>query len=296
VPSDEVDPGSDVRVQVTLKPYGKPEEMRVVTVRIPEDAAGAQLELRMEPGDKVPLPARIPGSLRDMVENVKNELPATSLVTSVKVPSQGLRFRGQVVENLPGSALAALQPQNDTRRGVTFTTYDRTHPGPRHRGAGVRRSQTQSSRRSPGEMTRMLSFRSCLCVAAHRRGGRSFPRTALAGSNRVLRHRRVGRFQQGRARRHRGPVQRLGHRERGQGAGRPRRRHRRVVLRPQRQRLVRGHWQQRSHPESRRHEGHDLRGDQAAPRLRHGRGSGRHALRGHPPRGPHLPEWTAPAR
>ncbi len=125
VPSEEVDPGSDVRVQVTLKQYGKAEEMRVITVHIPEDAAGAQLELRLEPGDKVPLPARVPGSLRDMVENVKNELPATALVTSVKVPSQGLRFRGQVVENLPGSALAALQPQNDTRRGVTFTTYDR---------------------------------------------------------------------------------------------------------------------------------------------------------------------------
>lgn len=121
----EVDPGSDVPVDVVLRRYGRGEESMRLMVHVPTQAAGEEIEIRIEPGDKVQLAQPVAESLSDLVYSVKNRLGATSLVTSMRLPSQGLRFRGHVVDNLPGSAFQTLQPQNTTWRGISFATYDR---------------------------------------------------------------------------------------------------------------------------------------------------------------------------
>ncbi|MCA9602954.1 MAG: hypothetical protein KC417_13055 [Myxococcales bacterium] len=125
VDAQEVDPGETIALHVLVRAYGGREQVRTLKLRIPEQAAGEEIELRVEPGNKVQLTEPVPGSLKDIVYNIQNQLPATAIVASLKLPAHGLRFRGTVVDNLPGSALAGLQPASTTWRGVPYTTYDR---------------------------------------------------------------------------------------------------------------------------------------------------------------------------
>jgi hypothetical protein len=124
-PSTEVDPGRDVRVYLTLKPFGKPEEIRAVTVRVPRSAAGQKLELSFEPGNRVQIERPEPSDLSQLLSNLQLGYPATSLVISAKLPSQGLSLRGQMVRGLPGSALDSLQLGTDSARPVPFATHTR---------------------------------------------------------------------------------------------------------------------------------------------------------------------------
>jgi hypothetical protein len=56
---------------------------------------------------------------------VRAGYPGTSLVVSTKLPSQGIKLRGQIVASLPGSALDTLQPVNEAEHGSLFSTYER---------------------------------------------------------------------------------------------------------------------------------------------------------------------------
>ena len=67
-----------------------------------------------------------PQNLDDLLNAVRAGYPGTSLVVGLRLPSQGVRMRGQVVNSLPGSALDTLQPVNEAEHGATFATYART--------------------------------------------------------------------------------------------------------------------------------------------------------------------------
>ncbi len=125
VPYDEVDPGSTVPVRVTLRRWSRPEEVRVVPVRIPERLAGETLQLRLEGGDAVRLEHPEPTDLDGVLANVHQAYPATALLVSIRTPARGLRFAGHVARHLPPSALDALQLRNDSDRNRPFVTYDR---------------------------------------------------------------------------------------------------------------------------------------------------------------------------
>jgi hypothetical protein len=125
VTSDEVDPGTRVNVHVTLRRFGAPDEVRLVPVDIPVTAAGTEVELLIQPGDRVDLETAEPRSMADIIEIIRTGYASTQLVVSTRMPSRGLRFQGHVVRSLPGSALDTLQLQNDTSAGSPFTTYER---------------------------------------------------------------------------------------------------------------------------------------------------------------------------
>ncbi len=125
VDSKEVDPGRPVDVTVTLRPFGGKEQVRVIQVPIPESAAGANIEIILQPGDDVKVPQPRPESLADLIEAVKSGYRSTSLVLSTRLPSSGLRMYGHVVRALPRSALDALQPSNESESGTPFATYER---------------------------------------------------------------------------------------------------------------------------------------------------------------------------
>jgi hypothetical protein len=126
VSSREVDPGSKVLVHVVTRRFGQPDRMRVVPVHIPERAAGQTIKLKIEPGDRVDVETPEPKDLGSLVRAVTERYPATSLVTSVELPSRGLRFRGHVVRALPASALDTLQLANDSAQGRPFMTEERS--------------------------------------------------------------------------------------------------------------------------------------------------------------------------
>jgi hypothetical protein len=100
--------------------------VKIVTVHVPASAAGEKIELAFEPGNQVQLERPEPENLDQIIDNVRMGFPSTSLVVSVKLPSQGLRLRGHVVRNLPGSALDSLQLGGAGARPTAFATQSRT--------------------------------------------------------------------------------------------------------------------------------------------------------------------------
>ena len=125
LPSDTVDPGKSVQLAVTLRRFDHSEQVQVIDLPIPQSAAGDSLELAIEPGDEVDVEQPKPNSLDDILRGVRASYPGTSLVVSTKMPTQGVKLRGQLVRGLPGSALDTLQPVNEADRGGLFFSYER---------------------------------------------------------------------------------------------------------------------------------------------------------------------------
>jgi hypothetical protein len=125
VPAPEVDPGANVRVAVTLRPFGGDDEVREVEVPIPWSAAGQSVEVVFESGSSVQLDQPVPESLDQILDNLRAGYAATSMVASVKLPSRGLKLRGHVAHELPGSALDMLQLEGEASRPASFVTQRR---------------------------------------------------------------------------------------------------------------------------------------------------------------------------
>jgi len=124
--SDEIDPGENARIVLTLQPYDGPVEQRLVEVPVPASLAGEQVDLEISPGDQVRLERPVAENLADILANVRTGLPSTSLVLSVQRKSRGMTLAGHVVRNLPGSLLDSLATSNDSARTPLFVTQERT--------------------------------------------------------------------------------------------------------------------------------------------------------------------------
>ncbi len=125
VAAREVNPGASVPVRVVLRRWNHTEEVRVVPVRIPEDVAGESVEIQIEGGSAVDVHTPQPRDLDELLATIHHPYAQTSMVVSVETPRRGLRVAGHVVENLPRSALDALQLRNDGDRNRPFVTFDR---------------------------------------------------------------------------------------------------------------------------------------------------------------------------
>ena len=122
VQSSEVDPGRDLNVYLTLQRFGQAEEVRIVKVHIPARAAGQKIELLIRPGGEVELERPEPTSLAQIFDNVRMGYPSTSLVVSTKLATSGVKLRGHVLRDLPGSALDSLQLSAEGSTAPTFST------------------------------------------------------------------------------------------------------------------------------------------------------------------------------
>ncbi|MET0384771.1 MAG: SpoIVB peptidase S55 domain-containing protein [Polyangiales bacterium] len=125
LPSDTVDPGATVQLAITLRQYDAQEQTQLVPLHIPTSAAGETLEIAVAPGDEIEVDRPKPNSLDDLLRAIRTSYSGTSLVVSTKLPSAGVKLRGQLVRSLPGSALDTLQPANAADRGSLFPTYER---------------------------------------------------------------------------------------------------------------------------------------------------------------------------
>ncbi len=123
VADDEVDPGSDVDVTIVYEQYGRGLTERTVQVHVPTSAAGQTVELKVQGGGSVSIEQPTPRNTADLIRSVSSAYPTTSIVTSLELPSRGLRFRGHVVTSLPRSALNSLQRVTRESEGRPFATY-----------------------------------------------------------------------------------------------------------------------------------------------------------------------------
>jgi hypothetical protein len=110
VTTEEPEPGTEVPVHVVLRPYAGPEEVRIVRVEVPAGVAGEQLELRITGGRDTSPPTPEPRSLDDVIHNLQQTFPSTSIVVTLQRLAPGVSVRGHVAENLPPSALDSLRP------------------------------------------------------------------------------------------------------------------------------------------------------------------------------------------
>lgn len=122
---DELDPGEPARVVLTLRPYGKPLQQRIIEVPLPASYAGEHLELEVLSADRVRLEHPLPESLNDILEMVRAGLPSTALAITLERKSRGLSLAGHVVRDLPGSALDALATSHDTTKTAAFAMEQR---------------------------------------------------------------------------------------------------------------------------------------------------------------------------
>ncbi len=124
VPDGEADPGEIVPVTVVLRRFGVPDERRVLRVRIPEEAAGSSIKLRLRPAPQVPREHGEARSLPDLVRYVLDAPAPTSLGVTIELEGRGIRFPGRAVRSLPPSALSALSQATSTEPGSGFSTHE----------------------------------------------------------------------------------------------------------------------------------------------------------------------------
>jgi hypothetical protein len=108
--AEEPEPGETINVHVRLQHYDGAEQILTVPVRIPESAAGQKVQLEIAGGDFISPVMPAPQSLDDVITNVNSFYPPKSLVIGLNIPGEGIELRGKVMEQLPASAMAALQP------------------------------------------------------------------------------------------------------------------------------------------------------------------------------------------
>jgi hypothetical protein len=102
--------GARIPVNVVLRPFDGPEEVRVVHVELPANAAGEAIQLHVSGGGATRPPLPVPHSLGDVLSNLQRSFPSTSLVVTMQRRSPGVSLRGHVAQDLPPSALDALRP------------------------------------------------------------------------------------------------------------------------------------------------------------------------------------------
>lgn len=125
--SEEIDAGQPAKIRVHLVPWAGPEETRVVEVPIPRELAGKDVEIELTPGYETVPDAAAPEQLSELMANLERDSYAPdALVASIKLPEQGVAYRGHVASRLPPGALDVLRPAHDTDSPEPIASYVRT--------------------------------------------------------------------------------------------------------------------------------------------------------------------------
>jgi hypothetical protein len=127
IASTEVDPGSEVPVRVTLRPWNGEERSVDATIHVPESTAGDAISVLVQPGRDVDLERPEPRDLDDVLDAIQHRYDARSIVLSIRLPGRGVRTPGHVSSSsLPLSVLDALQQTGDGDRVRPIATHVRT--------------------------------------------------------------------------------------------------------------------------------------------------------------------------
>lgn len=123
VDATEVNPGEPVEVRVVLRRWSGDEEVRRLSVMVPESAAGQSIQILVQPGPDAEIERPEPRNLDDILEAVRNRYGATDIVLSTRLPGRGVRTPGHVVRSVPPSVLDAMQSTTDSDRVRAFQTH-----------------------------------------------------------------------------------------------------------------------------------------------------------------------------
>lgn len=110
---DDLAPGQDAHLLVTLRPFRGERVMKEVVVRIPDDEPDGDLLIQAAAGTGVPPDLAPVDDLDGLLERIAAERGATDLVVVMETSGLNLRWEGKVVRRLPNTLLAGWIPQID---------------------------------------------------------------------------------------------------------------------------------------------------------------------------------------
>jgi hypothetical protein len=126
VPKTELPYGEKTYVEAVLRPYGGKEYVEKIPLVIPERLAGSLVKLEVVPGDAARPDVATPDSLDDVIAALRKTYPATTLVTTIYTPDEGLSVDGKALPDLPDSAMDTARMNTTTKRSDSYRTLART--------------------------------------------------------------------------------------------------------------------------------------------------------------------------
>jgi hypothetical protein len=124
--SDEVEAGSRVNLQVTLRPFAGDEVVETIPVDIPHALAGQTLRIEAAAGSMVKPDVAQPESLKEMVDNMRKAYSSRAIVVTLQTPDEGATIHGKLLPDLPSSEIDTLRPSASTRRSSPYHRFART--------------------------------------------------------------------------------------------------------------------------------------------------------------------------
>lgn len=117
---DEVHAGDLINLELRLRDYRGATRTETLSLRVPDDAAGQDIQIEVTGGDNVRPPRPMPASLDDLIDNLEAAYPARSLVATIYREAEGLSTRQGLLPDLPASVLETLASRDRTTSAVRF--------------------------------------------------------------------------------------------------------------------------------------------------------------------------------
>jgi hypothetical protein len=115
-----VRPGERVNVMVTFRPYSGADYTKAYPLDIPSALSGSLVNVEVASGIQVQPDRAPPENLRQFLLHIQEGYPSRSVVVSLETPYEGLKMRGQVLHDLPGSVMDSLSGSTMVRGEQTF--------------------------------------------------------------------------------------------------------------------------------------------------------------------------------
>jgi hypothetical protein len=125
VAQGEVRAGDLVDLELVLRDYKGDEHTEVLPIRVPDDAAGEEIQIEITAGDASRPYRPIPGDLDDLLTTIEAGYPSRALVVSIYRQGEGLSTRGEIMAELPDSVLETLVDRGGTRDSVKLKQLSR---------------------------------------------------------------------------------------------------------------------------------------------------------------------------
>ncbi|MBX7078465.1 MAG: hypothetical protein K1X88_04690 [Nannocystaceae bacterium] len=116
----EVRAGDVVELELTLKGWRGDERTETIALRIPDDAAGEEIQIEIAGGDYVRPYRPLPGDLDDLITTIAAFYPSRTIVASIYREHEGLSTKHGLLNELPDSVLETLSDQSSTQNAVRF--------------------------------------------------------------------------------------------------------------------------------------------------------------------------------
>lgn len=125
VVQDQVRAGDLVDLEVVLRDFKGDEHVERLPIRVPDDAAGEEVQIEISAGDLQRPYRPMPADIDDLLTTIQASYPSRSMVVSIYRQGEGLSTRGNLMAELPDSVLETLIDRGATRDAVKLKQLSR---------------------------------------------------------------------------------------------------------------------------------------------------------------------------